>query len=296
MAMLTIVILAYQMNREIPRTIRSALPDLQSEVSATDYEILVIDNGSKDALDITALDTRGVKTQVVRIQPEDASSSPVSVLNWAIENFVRTELVMVCIDGARMLSKELITRSIRTVLSYPNAVALTASRHLGPDLQFKSMLKGYDQSVEDRLLASVNWEADLDLLFDVSVPAGAHQREWPIAQNESNAFTMTVLEWKRLGGYNEGFSAPGGGLCNLEIFDRIIAREGAPSILLCGEATFHQFHGGAATSDGTYFKRWVHEYERVTGRPYQRPGPKFLIDLNTSQDRILPERTGIHAL
>ena len=42
-----------------------------------------------------------------------------------------------------------------------------------------------------------------------------------LLQNESNAFAMNRATWEWTGGYNEGFSRPGGGLCNLEIFSPV---------------------------------------------------------------------------
>ena len=42
----SIVVISYNMARELPRTIRSLSPALQRGVSAEDYEIIVVDNGS----------------------------------------------------------------------------------------------------------------------------------------------------------------------------------------------------------------------------------------------------------
>ena len=42
-------------------------------------------------------------------------------------------------------------------------------------------------------------------------------------------------------------------------------------VVLLGEGTFHQVHGGAATSDASYPSRWMGQYERIRGAPYKPP-------------------------
>ena len=61
-------------------------------------------------------------------------------------------------------------------------------------------------------LDSVAWQTDLDALYSISVWAGAHDRNNRLLQNESNAFAMTRATWDSLGGYDERFARPGGGL------------------------------------------------------------------------------------
>ena len=43
---LSVVVVAHDMSRELPRTVRSLAPDYQRGVKADDYEVIVIDNGS----------------------------------------------------------------------------------------------------------------------------------------------------------------------------------------------------------------------------------------------------------
>ena len=291
MSRLSIIVAAYNMQREAPRTVRSLLPPLQRGVTRIDYEIIVVDNGSPVPLELGRSVCGAAQPPVrpVRVSPRDASSSPTQCINNAVQSTATGDWLMICIDGARMASSHLVRRTVDVLTRHPKAFTFVASRHLGAKPQMQSVQEGYDQDAEDELLRSVPWETDLDELFPISVWAGAHHKRNPLLQNESNAFAMARSTWNALGGYDEGFDRPGGGLCNLELFERAVHR--APSlgdlnVLLYGETTFHQVHGGAGTSLDGYFKQSQDEYERVTGRKYQRPSYPFLADLGEAHDRI----------
>ena len=285
--MLSIVVATYKMQREAPRTILSLLPPLQKHVDDLDYEIIVVDNGSPEPLDIDnmiAIAPRPVR--LIRVAPDDASVSPVGCINSAVHDYMTGDYLMVCIDGARLASSHLVRRTIDILTHHPRAFTFVASRHLGPKPQMQSVKEGYNQAVEDELLDSVNWKTDLDTLYAISVWAGAHDRRNPLLQNESNAFAMTREMWDSIGGYDEGFTRPGGGLCNLELFDRHVNHSRSLNILLFGETTFHQIHGGAATSHDGYFNASLAEYTEVTGRNYRRPTFPFLADLGERYGRM----------
>lgn len=288
---LSIVVAAYDMQREAPRTVASLLPPLQRDVTGVDYEIIVVDNGSPVPLDL-GRDVRGgaePPVRLVRISHRDAHVSPAHCINAVAEEEATGDLLMICIDGARLASSHLVRRTVDVLTHHPHAFTFVGSRHLGPKPQMQSVQEGYDQGAEDELLRSVAWESDLDELFRISVWANAHDQQGRLRQNESNAFAMARSTWDALGGYDEGFARPGGGLCNLEIFERAVHRTssvGAINVLLYGESTFHQVHGGAATSQDGYFKQSLEEYARVTGRTYTRPAYSFLADLGETHDRM----------
>ena len=284
---LSIVVATYRMQREAPRTIASLLPPLQRGVDDLDYEIIVVDNGSPEPLDIgDAVAAAARPVRLVRIAPEDASASPASCINQAVREHATGDWLMVCIDGARLASSHLVRRTADVLTRHPDAFTFVGSRHLGPKRQMQSVKEGYDQAAEDRLLDTVPWAADLDHLYSISVWAGAHDRKNPLLQNESNAFAMARATWDALGGYDEGFSRPGGGLCNLELFSRCVNRGRGLNVLLYGESTFHQVHGGAATSHDGYFGASLPEFTDVTGEEYHRPSFPFLADLGERYGRI----------
>ena len=284
---LSIAVATYRMQREAPRTIASLLPPLQRGVDDLDYEIIVVDNGSPEPLDIgDAVASAARPVRLVRVAPEDASASPASCINRTVREHASGDWLMVCIDGARLASSHLVRRTADVLARHPDAFTFVGSRHLGPKRQMQSVKEGYDQTAEDRLLDSVDWAADLDELYAISVWAGAHDRKNPLLQNESNAFAMARATWDALGGYDEGFSRPGGGLCNLELFSRCVHRGRGLNVLLYGESTFHQVHGGAATSHDGYFGASLPEFTEVTGEEYGRPSFPFLADLGEGYGRM----------
>ena len=284
---LSIVVATYRMQREAPRTIASLLPPLQRGVDDLDYEIIVVDNGSPEPLDIDgAVAAAARPVRLVRVAPEDASASPASSINRAVREHATGDRLMVCIDGARLASSHLVRRTADVLARHPDAFTFVGSRHLGPKRQMQSVKEGYDQAAEDRLLDTIPWTADLDHLYSISVWAGAHDPKNPLLQNESNAFAMARATWDALGGYDEGFSRPGGGLCNLELFSRCVNRGRGLNVLLYGESTFHQVHGGAATSHDGYFGASLPEFTEVTGEEYERPSFPFLADLGEGYGRM----------
>ena len=287
MSKLSIVVVTYKMQREAPRTILSLLPPLQRYVDGLDYEIIVVDNGSTEPLDLdNVLAVAPLPVRLVRVAPDEASVSPVGCVNSAVRDHTTGDYLMVCIDGARLASSHLVRRTIDILARHPHAFTFVASRHLGPKPQMQSVKEGYDQVAEDKYLESVDWKADLDTLYTISVWAGAHDRRNPLLQNESNAFAMTREMWDSIGGYNENFTRPGGGLCNLELFDRYVNRSEGLNVLLYGETTFHQIHNGAATSHDGYFSASLAEYAEVIGSNYRRPTFPFLADLGERYGRM----------
>ena len=288
MPKLSIIVATYKMQREAPRTILSLLPPLQQCVDDVDYEIIVVDNGSPEPLgldDVLVAAPRPVR--LVRVAPDRASVSPVGCINAAVRDRSTGDWLMICIDGARLASSHLVRRTTDILTRHPHAFTFVASRHLGPKLQKLAIDEGYDQAIEDKLLDSVAWSTNLDNLYTASVWAGAHDRKNPLLQNESNAFAMCREMWDSVGGYDEGFERPGGGLCNLELFSRYVNRKDALNVLLYGETTFHQVHNVPLKSKThNYFGESKAEYVKVTGESYRRPLFPFLADLGERYNRM----------
>jgi hypothetical protein len=90
--------------------------------------------------------------------------------------------------------------------------------------------------------------------------------------SESNALFMSRRLWAELGGYGEEFIEPGGGYANLDMWTRATTFPGALPILLLGESTFHQLHGGVATNAVVPRQVEMHaEYERIRGTSHEVP-------------------------
>ena len=48
---LSLIVISFNMRRELPRTIRTLSPSMQRGLGSADYEIIVVDNGSTEMLD-----------------------------------------------------------------------------------------------------------------------------------------------------------------------------------------------------------------------------------------------------
>ena len=74
------------------------------------------------------------------------------------------------------------------------------------------------------------------------------------------------------------FQSPGGGLINHDIWNRVCETGTSNLIMLLGEGTFHQVHGGVATNSlQSPWDGFVREYENIRGKPYRRAEGPFRV-------------------
>jgi hypothetical protein len=267
---LSVVVCSFDMGRELPRTLFSLSPDYQG-IPADEYEVVLVDNGSAKPPCAEDFDHLGLDLTVLTTPL--ASPSPAAAINRGIA-VASGEIVCVYIDGARIASPGLLRAAREALAISPRAVVASRGRYLGFAPQRTSIVEGYDQIVEDALLASSGWETDGYRLFAVSIFDESSRDLWtdPIAETNSFFARRTLLA--ELGGLDERFVTPGGGLVNLDLWARACELPDAQPIVLMGEATFHQIHGGAATTaPEEALEELFAEYERLHGRPYERAEP-----------------------
>ncbi len=266
---LSIVVVAYNMARELPRTLKSLSPAMQSGLIQDDYEIIVVDNASSNPFDLAQC--QSICSNIKFVYNDTDSVSPAGAINIGIAQ-AQGDLVCVMIDGARMASPGLLATALDAARTHLNAVIGTLAFHLGNSVQMKSVKEGYNQLIEDQLLKTIPWENDGYKLFDISVYAGSSNKGWFSVPNETNALFMRKSLWQKLGGYEEKFQQPGGGMVNLDTWYRACHHPDAHVIMLLGEATFHQFHGGVATNAlESNVEAYHKEYKEIRGHQQQRP-------------------------
>ena len=264
----SVVVVAHDMEREIPRTLSTLAPGRQHGVAADDYEVIVIDNGSPRPLPPAALETFPGALRVERIDP--APPSPARAANLGI-SLARAPLVGLVVDGARLTSPGILAGALAARCLSPRPVITAPAFHLGPVPHMRAHEHGYDQRVEDSLLASIDWEEDGYELFTISTEAGSGHRGLFGPMGESSSLFLPVELWQELDGLDERFTLPGGGLVNHDLYRRACALDGIQLIELLGEATFHQYHGGAATS-GRYSWDDMHaDYRAIRQVAYRPP-------------------------
>lgn len=271
----SVVVVFHNMRREARRTLHSLTAAYQRGMAPGDYEVIAIDSASDAPLDPAAVAALGAGFRYVRW--DTSSPSPCGALNHGVR-CARAPLVLCLIDGARILSPGILKYTREAASLHDHPFVYTFAMHLGSKPQYHLVEEGYDQAQEDRLLETVDWEQDGYRLFDISSVAGSSGNGFFSQLRESNCFAMTRDDYLAMGGLDERFDSPGGGLVNLDFFNRIHEQPSLRPVMLLGEATFHQFHGGVATNAPISRHPWnamVADYERIKGRRfdfvYRRP-------------------------
>jgi hypothetical protein len=264
----TVVVVTYDMPRELPRTLRSLDAAHQRGISADDYEVVLVDNGSPQPVDPAVLAAFDGRLRVERIDP--APPSPAAAANLGLR-LAAGDLVGLIVDGARIASPGLLAEARRAARLAPRPVITAPAYHLGSEPHARAAEIGYDQTVEDELLARSGWEDDGYRLFDISTPARSWGRGLFAPAGESSSLFCPRAVWDELGGLDERFTMPGGGLVNHDLYRRACGLDGAELIALLGEGTFHQYHGGAATSRRFTWDEMHAQYQAVIGDAHRPP-------------------------
>ena len=271
MSRLSIVVIFHNMTREAARTLYTLSPAYQQGVSADDYDVLAIDNGSEHNLD--AFDVRSYGPNFSYQFFTTTSVSPAAAINHGIKQASAAH-VAVIVDGARMVTPGIVRQTLDAIGECANPMVGALAWHLGPDLQYKSINQGYCQEVEDQLLSTVDWHRNGYELFNISTITSPSSGGFfgPIP-DELSWLTMPRAAFLEIGGYNEKFQSPGGGFVNQDILTRILDRADITPIIILGEGCFHQFHGGVATNrkiGAGPMPVFRAEYREITGKPFKK--------------------------
>lgn len=266
---ITVIVNFYNMPREAKRTIYSLTTPYQKGVNSGDYEVIAIDNGSTKKIDGEWIKSLGKNFRYIDFDAQ--YPSPCAAINYAVSH-ANSDCVMCCIDGARILSPHILKYTLSAFQLHKNPFIYTLGMHIGSKLQNITVTEGYNQDVEDKLLATVDWKNNGYELFKVSILAGSCRKGYFSQITESNCFSMKKDDFLSIGGFDEEFTSAGGGLVNLDFFNKIHENRKFEPIFLLGEATFHQFHGGVATNVSMEmhpFAEMDNEYTNIRGKNYK---------------------------
>ena len=271
----SVVLVVYNIPREAPRTLYSLSASYQRHIDPDDYEVIVVDNGSTPPFDPKVIEDLCGNFRLIRMHP--ASPSPAQAVNRGILE-AKGDVIGVMIDGARLVTPGLIHFARHGVGLYSRAVVATLGWYLGYDLQSWAIKAGYNQAREDALLESICWPEDGYRLFEIATMDESSFDGWLAPIGESNALFLRRELWDMLGGMDDRFSEPGGGLINIDLFRRAGDLPGAELVILLGEGAFHQVHGGTATNAAVedfpaLLARWTKRYEEIRG-PFAYPSFK----------------------
>jgi glycosyltransferase involved in cell wall biosynthesis len=279
---LSVVVVVYNIPREAPRTLFALSADYQRGIERDEYEIIVVDNGSTPAFDHAVLNGLRGNFRLIRI--DDARASPAHAVNRGLA-VARGDVVGVLIDGARLVTPGLLHYAMVGVSGHARTIVASLGWYLGGDVQGVSATAGYTQAREDALLASIGWPADGYRLFEIGTIDESSVDGWVAPVAETNTLFMRRETWDLLKGMDEGFDMPGGGLVNLDTYRRALQLDNAVPVILLGEASFHQLHGGVSTNANQAqqfdnWNRWHAQYRRLRGSDFDwvpRHGPIRLI-------------------
>jgi len=243
---------------------------MQRDIRADSYEIILIDNGSPEPMPLASYPNFGAQVSCHHI--DNASPSPAAAVNFGLKQ-ARGRLIGVMVDGARLASPGLLATALLAEKLDERPVISSLGFHLGFARQMESVVNGYDQSREDALLDESGWTEDGYRLFDIAALAGSSEGGFFLPAGESNALFLPRRLWRELGGFDERFQSPGGGYVNLDAYRRACELPDTRLVVMLGEGTFHQVHGGVATNSTTPDKHleYHEEYVRLRGGNFVFP-------------------------
>jgi glycosyltransferase involved in cell wall biosynthesis len=275
---LSVIVVCFNMRREAQRTLYSLSSDYQLHVDPSDYQVIVIDNSSSQPLSKEVVESFGSNFEYHYF--DTASASPAEAINYGAD-LALGGLLACIVDGARMLSPGVIKNSLYAGRAFNNPLITSLAWHLGPKEQNQSLLDGYDQTIEDQLLESVDWKNNGYQLFDISTQASSSGVGYfGGIPEELSYFAIRKPLFLQMGGFCEDFQSPGGGLVNHDFLQRALRINKLDLTMLLGEGSFHQFHGGVATNakpEEHPFAAFAKEYQKIRGhefKPLIQPAPE----------------------
>lgn len=268
--MLSIVINFYNNRREAMNSLYALSRTYQRGAEELEFEVIALDHGSSQPL--AEADVRAFGPEFQYRYIETQSVSPAAAINAACRD-TRGENLLVLIDGAHIVTPGVYELATRAFAQFPSPFIAMPPLHLGPKRQNESVLEGYNQHVEDELLARCDWKRNGYRLYSAAGAFADGGLGWFGCAFEAGCFGVRKRDYLALGGFDERFQSRGGGLVALDLFQRAVARADIEYVMLLGEASFHQFHGGVASNAPQAQHPWQEfhaEYERLCGKPFAR--------------------------
>ncbi|RLQ20635.1 glycosyltransferase [Seongchinamella sediminis] len=281
---LSIIVILYDMPLQAEKTLYSLSPQYQQDVAESDYEVIVVENESANNLDRKFV--TGLPRNFSYHLRAEREPTPVHAINHGV-GISRGRHVCVMIDGARMVTPGVVRNILRGHRLSAKAVVSVPGYHIGDQLQQEAVAEGYGVAEDEALIESSGWPANGYGLFDIACFSGSCAAGFFRPNSESNCISIPRDIWAALGGMDTRFNLRGGGLVNLDLYKRACEFPGVEHVVLLGEGTFHQFHGGVTTGGearevrAALIEDMQRQYEHIRDEPYKSPQtrPVFLGEL-----------------
>jgi len=244
--LLSVIVIGFKMPEQLAQTLYTLSSAYQMGVSEQDYEVVVVENSSSDNFDESILPELGNNFHFFR--REESAHTPVPAINFAFEK-CRGASIGLMIDGARMLTPRVIQYVLMSQRISSHFFTIVPGYHLGEQGQHLNVSSGYDEQAEKELLKSTNWKENGYELFSIADISGANPHGYLQPIMECNCMFAPAESFKKIAYADERFTLRGGGAINLHMFRSLGLLEGSTLIVLPGEGSFHQYHGGVTTSE-----------------------------------------------
>ena len=242
---LSVIVIGYKMARQLANTLYTLSSSYQREVVEDDYEVVVVENASAENFDESILSSLGNNFHFFR--RHESAPTPVPAMNFAFAQ-CRGEIVGLLIDGARMVTPGVLQGVLMAHRIHKQALTVVPGYQIGDKPQNESALEGYCEEVEEKLLAGVDWQTDGYELFTISSISGANPNGYLQPIMECNCLFAPLASFRQIGLADERFNLRGGGAINLHMYRSLGLLPGSKLVVLPGEGSFHQYHGGVTTS------------------------------------------------
>lgn len=270
---LSIIVIAYNMPRQAMNTLLSLALPYQKNVTADDYEVIVVENRSDNNLDAAAVAALG--PQFRYFLRDEPGISPVPAVNFAFSQ-CRGKQIGLIIDGARMVTPRVIEYAMLGARISANALIMVPGYHLGERDQKFHLQTGHSEQLEIEKLAEMEWQDNGYRLFKWACWSSSNQRGYLQPMQECSALFCSADNFRSIGGADERFDQPGGGSVNLYLYRKLGMLPEIQLFVLPGEGSFHQFHGGVTTQElpeddarKAVLKSFDTRLEEVWGAPFK---------------------------
>jgi hypothetical protein len=267
----SVVVIVFRMPRQAMNTVYTLTSKYQRSIPEGEFEIIVVENRSQQCL--SAEHVHALGGNVRYFLRDETSQSPAAAINFGFGQ-ARAPIVGLLIDGARMVTPGVLHFARRAFQAYERPLVIAPGYHLGQERQWKAAQDGYNEEEEQLLLARIDWRSNGYALFSISRMDETNENGYFNPLLESNCIFFRRECFDEIGGANEDFQSVGGGILNLAIFNSLCELPDTKLVVLPGEGSFHQYHGGVSTSPQqdreALLESFRDEYRRICG-PYRSP-------------------------
>ncbi|MFC1590575.1 glycosyltransferase family 2 protein [Candidatus Omnitrophota bacterium] len=270
--LISFIVVVHKMPRQAENTLYTLSTRYQRNVSERDYEVIVVENRSDSLMDREKALSYGSNFRY--FLREEAGKSPAGALNFGFSQAL-APMICIIIDGAQMATPRVVEYALCAQRISPSALIAVPGYHLGPDKQDFSLTAGYDERAKKELLGTVDCKKNGYLLFEISCFSPGNKCGFFHPLMECSCLFCSRESFEKIGGADERFNMPGGGMLNLDLYRRLGMLPESKIIVLPGEGSFHQYHEGVTTmetgNNKALYASFNKQYRELRGEEFRSP-------------------------